>query len=310
MDNKVLKYLTFIEPKLSEGSKFYENINESVYQTDLYKFAYKDITFDNFDKKYTDTYWNSMSKLFYGDYGKPYEPKSGFNYEQNKKWYDKQKEIFNIIWTYNKKAILVILEKNKSQFPKSNLDKIKNLNYNLSDEFKSSDDVFNKLKNNDYNAFPEEIKSILYNTELNTSALEKYAYNIYNSETTKNNENYGKELRNALKLSDDKAKEVKPKLAKYFTNLGNYDYAVELANICKSVFVDCCLYVFANCIFDSKNNGKSKDVADSTKTDSVATTDGAKPVIKKRKTSSSTIGGVVPKTREQRLESLKRYSGF
>jgi hypothetical protein len=84
--------------------------------------------------------------------------------------------------------------------------------------------------------------------------------------------------------------------------LSNYDdYVIEIKNINKFIFVDCCLYVFANHIFDSKNNGKSKNVG---------TTDDAKPVIKNRKTSSSTINSIAPKTKEQRLEALKKYSGF
>jgi hypothetical protein len=259
MDNIVVNYLKFIEPKLSESSKFYDKLNESVYQTDLYKFAYKDITIDNFNTKYTNIFYNSLSKLFYGESGNPIEPQYGPGYENRKAKFEKTKAIFQISWTFTKYAVDKLLQDNSTNFPKTILGEITGLQYKLASDFKSPDDVFNKLQNNDMSGFPQELKSKIDKILIDKNKLKEFAISIYTTITDSNKENFKKQI--LSQSLGQKITNITDEYKKYFPNLSNYsDLDSEIKNIFSSIYIDCYLYVLANSIFNSQ-----KDVVAKTK---------------------------------------------
>ena len=252
MENKVFKYLNFIEPKEPASISFYDNLNESnIYNTESYKWAYKDINLENFDTKYTNIFYNSLSKLLYGESGKPEEPKFGPGYEQSKSKLEKTQKLFSLIWNNAKSAIDKLLQDNKTIFPKSIIDEISKLEYNLPKDFTSSDYVFDRLKNNNLDGFPENLKSKINKIQINTNELKNYSIGIYESVTNSNKDNFNKNI--STTLGND-VNNIVEKLKKvYFPNLQNYSsIESEMKDTFSSLYVDCYLYTLSNSIFNYK----------------------------------------------------------
>ena len=270
MENKVFKYLTFIEPKAPSSISFYDNLNESnIYNTESYKWAYKDINLENFDTKYTNIFYNSISKFLYGESGKPEEPKFGPGYEQSKSKIDKTKKLFSIIWNNTKIAIDKLLQDNKTNFPKSIVEEISSLEYNLPKDFTSSDYVYDRLKNNNLEGFPEALKSKINKIQINPNVLKNYSIGVYTSVTDSNKESFNKNLSTELPNAKNVLEELKKN---YFPNLQKYSsFENEMKDIFSELYVDCYLYTLSNSIFNSKKGSsdiskKQDDKADVKKT--------------------------------------------
>lgn len=267
MENIKLTYIPVKKSDVFEGLSFYDNLNESFkYTTDSYKFILKDIDIDIKDldktkKMIGNIIYNSLSKIFYGDSGKAPDIKLGIGADIQNKKIEASKSWFGAFWhttiwgteksSYEGSAYKFTTE---TVIPsvQTIVELIQKSNYKLSSNLSNPDLIVSKIKERNYEGFPDSIKDILNRLqnpqdELNSMKAE-FSYrlsNTYDSNEKSLDKIIGYDRANkGDSLFYDYLKKY------YFPNLLNYknfeSLWEEIGLTVANILLDCEYYIFAN----------------------------------------------------------------
>jgi hypothetical protein len=273
MKNIKLTYIPVKKSDIFEGLSFYDSLSESfTYTTDSNKIILKDIDIkienDVIDsgeaqKKIADIIFNSLSKIFYGDSGKAPDDKLGVGADAQNKKTKASKSWFGTFWhntiwgtegsAYKYTTNILI------PYVGTVISLIRNSEYKLSSTLSNPDLIVSKIKERNYEGFPESIKILLNKLQSSQAELNNIKGEFANklSNTYNSNEKSLDKIIGYDRANKGDSPFYDYLKKSYFPNLVNYTNFealwVEIASTIANILLDCEYYIFANQIIKNSN---------------------------------------------------------